>query len=212
LAEAWTGGAYPFNDGELEAFPIGWAEMGPAYGEVARHIGVSGVADDDLAPFYPAHDGLMTPIAMDSHSAQFKAEYDAKRARINAKHKFFVGRSRSAALSRDHAGRKACSLSGRCLWGCPTKAFYTPSITLDECRRDPNFEYVSGVCVDHFVFDDLRTNGVGQPLLQSVANSYSHLPLLRCNEKDHAIVVFFSADTPAIRQISCEIGYIAPTQ
>lgn len=154
LAEAWTGGAYPFNDGELEAFPIGWAEMGPAYGEVAQRIGVSGVADDDLGAFYPAHDGLMAPIALDTHSAQLYREYEAKRARINAKHKFFVGRSRSAALSSDHGDRKGCSLSGRCLWGCPTKAFYTPSITLDECRRDPNFEYISGVLVDHFVCDD----------------------------------------------------------
>ncbi len=164
LAQAWTGGCYPFNEGELEAFPVGWAEMEPAYGEVARRIGVSGVADDDLAQFYPVHDGLMAPIAPDAHSAQLLSEYAGKRARIGAKHGMFLGRSRSASLSQDHRGRKACSLSGRCLWGCPSQAFYTPSVTLDECLRHENFEYVPGVRIDHFDYgDDNRvTHVVGQ--------------------------------------------------
>jgi hypothetical protein len=153
LAQAWTAGAYPFNDGELAAFPFGWDEMAPAYGEVARRIGVSGVSDDDLAAFYPAHDGLMPPIALDAHSQQLLGEYQRKRARLSAKHGLVLGRSRSASLSRDHAGRKACSLSGRCLWGCPTQSLYTPSVTLNECRRHPKFEYVSGIRIDHFVTD-----------------------------------------------------------
>lgn len=151
LAQAWTGGSYPFNDGELEAFPVGWAEMGPAYGEVADRIGVSGVSDDDLGRFYPSHDGLQPPIALDLHSQQLLNTYATKREHLNARHGFFLGRSRAASLSRDLNGRKACSLSGRCLWGCPSQSFYTPSVTLNECRRNPNFEYVPGVCIDHFV-------------------------------------------------------------
>jgi choline dehydrogenase-like flavoprotein len=153
LAQAWTAGAYPFNDGELSAFPFGWDEMAPAYGEVARRIGVSGVSDDDLSAFYPVHDGLMPPIALDAHSQQLLGEYERKRARVSAKHGLVLGRSRSASLSRDHAGRKACSLSGRCLWGCPSQSLYTPSVTLNECRRNPEFEYIPGVRVDHFVTD-----------------------------------------------------------
>jgi choline dehydrogenase-like flavoprotein len=153
LAQAWTAGAYPFNDGELAAFPFGWDEMAPAYGEVARRIGVNGVGNDDLSAFYPVHDGLMPPIALDAHSQQLLCEYEGKKSRISAKHGLFLGRSRSASLSQDHAGRKACSLSGRCLWGCPSQSLYTPSVTLNECRRHPSFEYFSGVRVDHFVVD-----------------------------------------------------------
>ncbi len=151
LAQAWTGGSYPFNDGELEAFPFGWDDIAPAYGEVAHRIGISGVTDDDLAPFYPAHDGLMPPVALDAHSGQLLGEYNSKSARLNAKHGLFLGRSRAACLSRNHNGRKACSLSGRCLWGCPSQAFYTPSITLDDCLRHGNFEYVPSVRVDRFI-------------------------------------------------------------
>lgn len=153
LAQAWTGGAYPFTDGELEAFPVGWSEMGPAYGEVARRIGVSGVGDDDLAAFYPVHDGLAAPIALDAHSAHLHREYASKRARLTAKHRLYMGRARTANLAHDYAGRAGCSLCGRCLWGCPSQSFYTPSVTLDECRRNERFEYVSGVRVDHFVCD-----------------------------------------------------------
>jgi choline dehydrogenase-like flavoprotein len=153
LAEAWTGGAYPFNDGELAAFPIGWAEMGPAYSEVARRIGVSGVCDDDLGAYMPAHDALQAPIALDAHSEQLFGLYNSKRARITAKHGFFMGRARTASLSRDFGERSGCTLCGRCLWGCPTQSFYTPSITLAACRRDPNFDYAPGVRIDHFVVD-----------------------------------------------------------
>ncbi len=154
LAQAWTGGAYPFNDGELEAFPFGWETMGPAYGEVAARIGVSGVGDDDLGAFYPVHEDLLPPIPLDAHSAQLFDTYRAKRAALTSRHRLYLGRARSASLSRDHAGRAACTRCGRCLWGCPNQSFYTPSITLDECRRNTRFQYVSGVCVEHFAYDD----------------------------------------------------------
>jgi hypothetical protein len=153
LAQAWTGGSYPFNNGELAAFPFGWDAMGPAYGEVARRIGVSGVGDDDLGAFYPTHDGLLPPVALDEHSAQLLGEYSGKRERLTPKHGMFLGRARSASLSRAQGERPACSLCGRCLWGCPTKSFYTPSVTLDTMKSDARFEYVSGVLVDRFEYD-----------------------------------------------------------
>jgi hypothetical protein len=168
LAQAWTGGSYPFNEGELEAFPFGWEAMGPAYGEVARRIGVSGVGDDDLGAFYPTHDGLLAPIALDEHSAQLLGEYSDKRERLGARHGMYLGRARSASLSHAHAERPACSLCGRCLWGCPTKSFYTPSVTLDVCKRNERFEYVSGVLVDRFEYD--RANSVTHVAMRRVSN------------------------------------------
>jgi hypothetical protein len=120
LAQAWTGGCYPFNEGELEAFPFGWAEMAPAYGEVAARIGVSGAIQDDLSPYYPAHDGLMAPVNLDAHSEQLFRAYQRRRHKLNESHGFFMGRARIAALSHNLHGRKACSFTGRCLWGCPS--------------------------------------------------------------------------------------------
>lgn len=154
LAEAWTGGAYPFSAAETEAFPFEWSALEAAYGDVARRIGVSGVSDDDLAAYFPAHEGLLPPIELDRHSDHLLRTYAGKRAQLARSHGLFMGRARSASLSRDHGGRAGCTRSGRCLWGCPTGAFYTPSITLHECRKSPAFEYVPGVVVEHFIFDD----------------------------------------------------------
>ena len=67
LAEAWTAGAYPLNEAELEDFPVSLDEMAPYYDLVARRIGISGEADD-LARFMPVHDHLMAPLDLDEHS------------------------------------------------------------------------------------------------------------------------------------------------
>lgn len=153
LAQAWTGGSYPFSDGELEAWPIGWADLEPGYSEVARRIGISGRTDDDLAPYMPAHDGIQPPIALDAHSAQLLGKYERRRAKAGRVSDVVLGRARLASLSRDLGDRKACSLSGRCLWGCPSQSIYTPSVTLAALKRQPGFTYVSGVRVDCFKID-----------------------------------------------------------
>jgi choline dehydrogenase-like flavoprotein len=149
LAEVWTGGCYPFDEDDLRKFPFGYQELGPYYGRVARQIGISG-AEDDMAAVFPLHDGLMGPLRLDAHSACLLDSYRRRRDELNRKLGCLMGRARVAVLSRDLEGRKACDYSGRCLWGCPSRAFYTPSITLAECRTFPNFEYISGLYVDHF--------------------------------------------------------------
>jgi choline dehydrogenase-like flavoprotein len=153
LAEAWTGGCYPFTDEDLAAFPFDYGDLAPHYERVARRIGITGVADD-LAPFMPVHGGLMEPLEADDHARDLLGAYAKRRETLNARHGFFLGRSRSAVLSRPLGDRPACDHLGRCLWGCPSDAFYTPSLTLRELRAKDGFEYVSGVRVEHFGFDD----------------------------------------------------------
>jgi choline dehydrogenase-like flavoprotein len=152
LAEAWTAGCYPFNADELAEFPFGYDEIGPHYGEVARRIGVTGVADD-LARFMPVHDHLLDPLRLDRHSEVLLEAYGRNRRRLNDGLGCYLGRTRVATLSRDQDGRKACAYLGRCLWGCPVEALYTPVQTLRECRRYPNFTYRGGVQAQYFTLD-----------------------------------------------------------
>jgi choline dehydrogenase-like flavoprotein len=154
LAEAWTGGVYPFNEAELADFPFGWSDIEPSYAEVARRIGISGEIDD-LSRFMPAHDGIMPPLELDLHSRKLIDRYTAARAGLNDAG-CWLGRSRLATITRPHAGRGACEYLGRCLWGCPVDALYTPSKTLAECMAFDRFEYVPGVVVTHFTVDSSR--------------------------------------------------------
>jgi choline dehydrogenase-like flavoprotein len=152
IAETWTGGCYPFNDAELEGFPFDYRGIEPYYAEVARRIGIIG-AHDDLERFYPYHGELLEPMELDAHSAQIMAEYARRKRFLNTRLRCWLGRTRIATLSRDRGARKACAKLGRCLWGCPTDSFYTPSLTLEELRARPNFRYVPGYRVSHFRFD-----------------------------------------------------------
>jgi choline dehydrogenase-like flavoprotein len=151
LAEAWTGGAYPFNDHELREFPFDYAEIEPYYSEVAARIGVSG-ASDDLARFYPVHPHLLSPLRLDEQSDQLLASYTRQKTYVNSRLNCYMGHSRVATLSTAQDGRGACSYCGRCLWGCPSESLYTPAITLRECQRYSNFEYVTNAYVERFTY------------------------------------------------------------
>jgi choline dehydrogenase-like flavoprotein len=155
LAEAWTGGVYPFTDAELQDFPFDYKDIEPFYNEVARRIGVSGI-NDDLGKFLPLQESLLAPLELDEHSALLLAEYHKQRDVLNRQLSCYFGRARIATLSRRQHDREPCSYLGRCLWGCPSQAFYTPSITLRQCQRFANFHYVPGVYVSHFTFNAQR--------------------------------------------------------
>ncbi len=154
LAEAWTGGVYPWTDEELKDFPFGYAELAPHYDEVARRIGVSGVRDD-LAPFFPEHRHLQAPLRLDAQSERLLASYESHRGSLNAAG-CYGGRSRIAVLTREHDGRGPCTYLGRCLWGCPHDAFYTPSVTLTRLLAHSGFRYVPGSYVSHCTWNAQR--------------------------------------------------------
>ncbi len=158
LAECWTGGAYPLTDDDLRAFGFGHDRLAPHYETVANRIGVGGL-DDDLSGMYPYHGGLSEPIKLNTGNARLLEKYETRRAKLETKHAGVkLGRSRQAALSAPLGDRDGCSECGRCLWGCPTGAFYTPSLTLKTCLKHPNFEYLSGRFASHF------TKGHGKSL------------------------------------------------
>lgn len=154
LAEAWTGGVYPFTDAELADFPFGWDELKPHYETVARRIGISG-AVDDLAAFFPAHEGLMEPLRLDVHSQLLMDRYHGRKAKLNAQG-VWMGRSRLSVLTAARGGRRGCDYLGRCLWGCPGDALYTASVTLGWLEGQAGFRYAPDAWVSHLTWDASR--------------------------------------------------------
>jgi choline dehydrogenase-like flavoprotein len=155
LAETWTAGAFPFNDGELADFPFRYEELAPYYDLVAERIGITGT-NDDLARHHPVHRHLLEPLKLDEHSRTLLDRARAKASELEQKSGCVIGRSRVATLPHPMHDRPACSYLGRCLSGCPTGALYTPSMTLDRCRTFPSFTYLNGRLVRHFRFDANR--------------------------------------------------------
>ncbi|MBV9398701.1 MAG: hypothetical protein JO062_12030, partial [Bryobacterales bacterium] len=152
LAEVWTGGCYPFDDADLRQFPFDYSGLEPYYSLIAERIGVSGTSDD-LVSTFPLHRGIQAALEPDAHSAALLAAYTRKRDFLNRELGCRMGRARVAVISRDLDGREACNYSGRCLWGCPRRSLYTPSITLEKCRTFWNFTYLTGLYADHFRMD-----------------------------------------------------------
>ena len=154
LAEAWTGGVYPLNDGELADFPFRFADLAPHYEEVARRIGIA-VVDDDLARFMPLPEARQQPLALDGASARLLAAYERRRAAFHATG-CYAGRSRLAVSSAPTSDRGECTYLGRCLLGCPRDALYTPSLSLRHLLTEPDFRYVPGAFVSHCQWDRAR--------------------------------------------------------
>ena len=165
LAEAWTAGVYPFNNEELSDFPFSYKDIEPFYNEVASRIGISGMKDD-LAGFLPVHDRLMDPLELDQHSQTLLSKYEREKDYLNRQLGCYAGRARLAVLSRDKQTRKACTYRGRCLWGCPVDAFYTPSLTLRQCQRYSNFRYIPNHYISHFRVD--KQNQITHVIAESV--------------------------------------------
>ncbi len=155
LASAWTAGCYPYNDRELASFPFGYAELGPYYDQVALRIGVSG-SSDDLAEHIPLHRHLLEPLRLDDASQALLARYTRHRDSLRRRWGCTVGRARVATLTRDQDERHACRYLGRCIWGCPVAALYTPELTLAACKRFASFAYTRDCYVTHLEVDARR--------------------------------------------------------
>lgn len=175
LAEAWTGGCYPFNDHELEDFPFSYSEIEPFYTRVAERIGING-EEDDLALSVPYHSGLQGPLNLDPHSALLLSLYRSKRRTFQAKLGCRIGRARHAVLSRDSGERQSCNYLGRCLWGCPRDAVYTPAATLKDCLKHPEFTYTGRHFVRYFRYNE--SGQIEKIVLESVdKTSHREIPV-----------------------------------
>ncbi len=150
LSNAWGCGVARLSPEELSEFPFPKSSIERSYEVVTRRIGVSGAIDDDLSDYFGLDDWSQPPIPMDELHQQMFGCYSLYKQRL-ASIDFQLGRSRVAVLSRDLGDRKACDISGNCLWGCHQKALYTSKDELSFLSKFRNFHYQSGFLVDQVI-------------------------------------------------------------
>lgn len=154
LSNAWGCGVARFSPEELRDFPFSPGEMELSYAVVARRMGVSGALSDDLSEYFGVDQWADPPIPMDVLQKRILNRYVKHRSDVTSLG-VRLGRSRVAALGHDRGERKACDLSGNCLWGCHRRALYSATEDLQSLKRYVNFTYQSGIVVDKVV----RTGG-----------------------------------------------------
>lgn len=147
LSNAWGCGVARFPAKDFAGLGIDYSDFEKSYSVVAQRIGISGSTPDDLSEYFGVDEWAQAPIAMDRLHDRLLAKYNQLPSSSRLP-EFRMGRSRVAALSVNMGDRKACDLSGNCLWGCHNNALYSAEQEIPRLNLYPGFQHVSGVLID----------------------------------------------------------------
>jgi choline dehydrogenase-like flavoprotein len=146
LANAWGGGLYRAADRDMAGYPIRACDLQKHYDRLTAEIGISG-ADDDLAAFFGAVNGLQPPLRMSKKAESLLAAYQRRRSRLNAAG-VFLGRPRLAVLSERLRDRAACDYTNLEFWEPNLPFIYTPRWTLNRLVDQDLVSYRKGLLVE----------------------------------------------------------------
>lgn len=148
LSNSWGCGVSRFSDDALKTFPIAVSVMDKSYQAVTKRIGICGGGEkDDLSSYFGLDQWSTGSLEMDVLNKKMYASYKKHRKSI-WNNKVIIGQARKAVLTTDKGRRKACNLSGNCLWGCSRKSLYTAADDLVSLKAKPGFSYQSGRVVE----------------------------------------------------------------
>lgn len=143
LSNFWGAVAGAYDAGDLAGWPIGPDDLAPAYRAVARRIGISGTEDDDMAAAHGLGLPLQPPLPLSPLAERVLERYHRQRGSLSLR----LGRNRSAVLTQPLDGRRDCSLSGACMWGCARGAVYSATADLERLRAHSAFTLREGFLV-----------------------------------------------------------------
>lgn len=152
LGAAWGAGAYTFDSEELRRIGLPASEMRAYYHKVARDIGISGVAEDDTAPYAFDVTAAQPPLEVDANAASLLETY-AKRKDVFRELHFVLGRAPVAALSVElpqDPTRKPNPYHDMDFYSDSRRSVYRPKYTIEQLRRNPRFHYIGRALVQDF--------------------------------------------------------------
>jgi hypothetical protein len=149
LGNAWGLGSCIFSKQELEEAGLDPVVMSSAYETVGKRIGISATRDDTAQYTAGLLNEFMPSIEMDSTGKNLMENYRKKKNKLN-KHGFFMGRTSLALLTRDMDGRKGYRYKDLDFYCDQDKSAYRPWLTVDELKKQANFDYRGGLVVLKF--------------------------------------------------------------
>lgn len=202
LSNAWGCGVAKLGAPELTAFPFAADELERSYEIVARRIGLSGSSVDDLSDYFGVDDWAQPPIDMDASHMRILSRYERHRAAV-AELGFRLGRSRVAVLSADHAGRRACDLSGNCLFGCHRRSLYSAADELEPLLRHANFRHEPGLVIEKVSVHEGTVTVAGGGVGSARAFSAQRVLLAAGTLASTALVLRALKFEGSVRMLSC---------
>jgi choline dehydrogenase-like flavoprotein len=140
LANAWGGGVFRYTARDLVGFPIGVGDLASCFDEVTRRMGISGVCDDDLEPYFGRDEHLQPPIRLSRIFSDLLSRYEQSKD-LFVRSRVAIGRSRLAVLTEPHNGRRPFEYDNLEFFRPHDPAIYTPAYTVDELIKSEAIEY-----------------------------------------------------------------------
>ncbi len=139
------------HDGYDVDWPINYAEMVPYYEEVEKYVGISGRAEN--LPQLP--DSVFLP------SMEMTCGEEILRDQVRKKLGRVVTMGRTAILTKDHNGRKACHYCGPCERGCITYSYFSsPFTTIKDALATKRLTLVTDAVAAKLIMKDGKAAGV----------------------------------------------------
>lgn len=152
LGAAWGAAVFPFDDDDLAAWPIDRADLQPHYESVARRIGVCGTVRDDFGECLGPLESLLPPARTDSNGEYLRRRAAAARRSLR-RHGIAAGHPWLAACTRAVGERGPLRYRDMEFWADPERAIYRPAFTVEELRKRPGFQHLSGFVATTFEED-----------------------------------------------------------
>lgn len=205
LGIGWGLQCWEYSQADIKAAGLDTKKMSRGYQVVADRIGISATDDDagrytigDLKNYQPSP-------AMDRNHQYILSKYAAKKTAINQAG-FYLGRTPLSLITKDKDRRKAYAYQDMDFYSDNGQSAWRPWMTVNQLKKQPNFEYLGGYLVTGFKELDDHTEvyalnlkdqstttfrcrrlvlatsalGSGRIVLRSLGSSSDRLPLL-CN-------------------------------
>ena len=153
LGSGWGLGCCVYSKEELKKAGLDDSKMNDAYSWVSERIGVSG-NKDDASPYTIGHLNNYQPgIELDNNNKLLHSNYLKKGKKLNDKG-FYLGQPALALITKDLNGRKAFKYQDMDFYSDRDKSAYRPWITIEELKKNTNFNYISNKLVIRFSEED----------------------------------------------------------
>ena len=145
LSNGWGSAVLPYRDEDMDAWPIGAADLAPHYAAVASILRVAG-RRDDLAAIFPAYtQPADRPLPPSTQAARLLDRLTERRDALQALGLHFGLASKAVA-----DGCRQCAM---CLHGCPYRLIFSADQMVDALVEKGGVEYRPGVIARSFEED-----------------------------------------------------------